>query len=63
MRYPGLDENMSSLIARHAMEGFFTHVEKCHEADGEVENVRGCLLRCELRINDRPVADGEGASQ
>ena len=51
-----LDESLSTRIACRAMDEFFKHIESRHDPDA-VENVRGYLLGCEIRVNGRPIPD------
>ena len=52
-----LDESLSTRIAGRALDEFFRHIESRHPPDA-VENVRGYLLGCEIRVNGRPTGDG-----
>jgi len=52
-----LDESLSTRIGCRAMDEFFKHIESRHDPDA-VENVRGYLLGCEIRVNGRPTGDG-----
>lgn len=50
-----LDESLSTRIACRALDDFFRHIESRHPPDA-VENVRGYLLGCEIRVNGRSTA-------
>ena len=50
-----LDESLSTRIACRVLDDFFRHIESRHDPDA-VENVRGYLLGCEIRVNGRPTA-------